>query len=406
MNRKVFLGALIMLLLVCSPAEVIEKEFTVKPGSKLNVDIETGGDLDVTGWDRDIVQVSITYHGSDCEDLSLLIEERAGDVYVKAECKFNDWDTDCNIDFEVMVPTIFNLDLESKGGDFSVSNVNGHMEGRTMGGDLDLVRLIGNLHFVTMGGEVELRNSEVDGLVKTMGGNVTIRDVVGDVKGKTMGGNVYYKNVTSKDGGILETSTMGGNVNIHSQNQNVKASTMGGNINASGKEVDVSTMGGDIDVSDAPNGADVHTMGGDIYIKYAGQYVKAKTMGGDIDIDAVDGKVKATTMGGDIEVTMIGDPKIGDRTIDLNSYGGDIIITVPDGLDMDLDIELSYTRNSRRNYKIDSDFTIDVEESDEWERSFLFGEPKKTIYASGIVGSGANHVKIKTTNGNISIKKN
>ncbi len=405
MDRKILTLTLIALFTIGLSAETVQKEFKTQPGDILKTDIETGGDLTITGWDRDVVNIMVNYHGSDCNDLDLALEKRSNIIFVGSECKYDNWDTNCDIAFEIMVPFEFDLDLESNGGDFIITNVKGRLEGKTMGGDLELVRLTGYLHFVSMGGEIDLRNSEVDGLVKTMGGNVTIRDVVGDVKGKTMGGNVYYKNVTSSDGGTIETSTMGGNVDIHSQNQSVKASTMGGNINASGKEVNVSTMGGNIDIANAPDGADVHTMGGDIYIKSAGKYIKAKTMGGDINVDAIDGKIKATTMGGDIEVVMVGDPKQGERSIELNSYGGDIVITVPDGLDMQIEIELAYTKSSRRDYKINSDFNLKIEESDEWERSFLFGEPKKTIYGSGVVGNGGNYVTIKTTNGNISLKK-
>ncbi len=404
MWRKIPVLLLAIIISAVSQAEIIEKEFVVEPNQTLYVDTEVGGDLAVTGWDKESVLVTTTFKGSACDDLDLDISLRSGDVYVNANCDHRNWGSDCDIEFKIMVPDHFNLDLESKGGDFTIINVTGRLEGETMGGDMEFVRLNGYMHFVTMGGEIDLRNSNVDGLVKTMGGSVTIRDVVGDIKGKTMGGNVYYKNVTSKDEGTLETSTMGGNIDIHSKNQSVKASTMGGNINASGTEVNVSTMGGDIDVKDASLGAKVHTMGGDIYVKSANIFVNAKTMGGDIDIDAIDGWIKAITMGGDIKVQMIGDPKSGERHVQLTSFGGDVDLRIPDGLDMEFDIELIYTKNHRRKYSITSDYNIKLEESDEWEKSF-FREPRKVIYGTGTVGDGTHLIKIKTTNGNIFIHK-
>ncbi len=405
MGRNILAILTITLITSWTPAETIEKEFTVKPGNTLFIDIEIGGDVKVTGWEKEIASVIVTYHGTDCDDIDLNIEQRSDNIYVIAESEFSNWDNHCSMDFEIMVPDHFDMDLESKGGDFSITNITGNMEGETMGGDMEFVRLTGDLHFVTMGGDIDVRNSEVDGLVKTMGGTVTIRDVVGDLKGKTMGGNVVYKNVTSRDGGSIETSTMGGNIDIHSKNQSVSASTMGGNIDASGTEVDVSTMGGDIDVKEATMGADVHTMGGDIYIKSANVYVKAKTMGGDIEVDALDGWMKGTTMGGDIEVNMIGDPSVGERHVQLTSFGGDVVLVIPDGMDMEFDIELAFTRKSRHNYQIQSDYDLTIEESDEWERSFMFGEPRKKILGSGVVGKGTHLIKIKTTNGNITIKK-
>ena len=198
---------------------------------------------------------------------------------------------------------------------------------------------------------------------------------------------------------------MGGNIDIDSEGGKIKAKTWGGNVDARADEVHASTMGGNINVRDAPLGADVHTMGGDIEIRSAKRYVKAKTMGGDIDIDRIDGWVQATTMGGDVDVTMTGNPEEGKRDVDISSMGGDVSLTVPAGLSMKFDIELAYTRRSRQNYKIVSDFDLQIEETDEWRRSYLMGSPKKYIYGSGIVSDGKNKIKIRTVNGNIHIRK-
>ena len=64
-------------------------------------------------------------------------------------------------------------------------------------------------------------------------------------------------------------------------------------------------------------------------------------MGGNIEIDAVDGLVKATTMGGDVNVRMVGDPAKGKRDVEIQSMGGDIMLTVPSALSMDFDITLT-----------------------------------------------------------------
>ncbi|MFH1853421.1 MAG: hypothetical protein ABIA75_13870, partial [Candidatus Neomarinimicrobiota bacterium] len=146
---------LILMVLAFSlwlPAEVIEKQFEVKPGSKLYVELEVGGDLVVTGWQKNVAQITVSKRGSDCRELDLRIEKISGDIHIEAESNYRDWDSDCQLDFEIMLPDNFDLDLETRGGDFNITNITGTMEGKTMGGDLDLIRLTGNLHFVTMGG--------------------------------------------------------------------------------------------------------------------------------------------------------------------------------------------------------------------------------------------------------------
>jgi len=156
-------------------------------------------------------------------------------------------------------------------------------------------------------------------------------------------------------------------------------------------------------VDSAPAGANVSTMGGDIRIRSAAVAVKAKTMGGDINLDAVDGGVRASTMGGDIVVKMIGDPTRGNRDVDLSSMGGDIELTVPANLSMDFDIKLTYTKNSSRSYKIDSEFPIKTEQSNDWDYSE--GTPRKYIFGTGKTGSGKYRIKLETTNGDIRILK-
>jgi DUF4097 and DUF4098 domain-containing protein YvlB len=163
-------------------------------------------------------------------------------------------------------------------------------------------------------------------------------------------------------------------------------------------------MGGEIEVDDAPGGADVSTMGGEIRIRSARKYIKAKTMGGEIKIDEIDGGVKATTMGGDVEVNMVGDPDKYDRDVVLSSMGGDIILTVPAGLSMDFDIKLTLTHRARDDeYRIISDFPIDIEKSGDWDS--MSRSDRRYIYGTGKVAGGKNKIRIDTINGDIIIKK-
>jgi DUF4097 and DUF4098 domain-containing protein YvlB len=144
-------------------------------------------------------------------------------------------------------------------------------------------------------------------------------------------------------------------------------------------------------------------MGGDITVESAGKFVKARTMGGDIEVDAVNGWVKATTMGGDVSVVMVGDPDRGKRDVEIKSMGGEIELEVPPGLSMEFDIELAYTKNSKRNYKIVSDFPMEIERTEKWKSRW--GSKRKYIYGTGKVKGGRNRIKIRTINGNIYIRE-
>lgn len=181
-------------------------------------------------------------------------------------------------------------------------------------------------------------------------------------------------------------------------------------------EVVISKMGGGIEVGDAPHGATLSTMGGGIHVGKAASFVKAKSMGGGIDIDHAEGSVDASTMGGGITIGSVEGPvkaesmgggirvrEVGtsnqERDIHLISKGGTIEVTVPKDFPMTVKITLAYTKNTDRQYHIIQHAGLDVHETGEWDHSEF--TPRKFIRASGIVGSGLNHVTIETVNGDV-----
>lgn len=351
----------------------LRREFNVAPGQRLEIHLETGGKISVTGWEREVVAVDARKSGRDCDLIAIEAEQRGSSVLVESEMVERANNIRCSLEIDVRVPSRFDVEVETMGGGVAITGVEGELSGQTMGGGLTLTRLRGRVDLTTMGGDIELTDSEVDGRVHTMGGRVRIEDVVGDVKGSSMGGNVVYRRVTDRAG------------------------------KGSGDEVRINTMGGSINVDDAPAGANVETMGGTVRVTSARGHVRAKTMGGDIDLGAVDGWIEATTMGGDIEARMTGDPAQGDRHVTLVSMSGDVTLEVPAGLDMQIDITLAYTRNSRGNYRITSDFPLQQTETDAWDEEN--GSPRKYIYGNSTIGAGTHRIRIETVNGNITLRR-
>jgi DUF4097 and DUF4098 domain-containing protein YvlB len=391
MKRAFLISLILVFLSVGAKPDTIEKEFKVAMGKKLELDLKTGGTIDITGWDKELVHFNIRLGGRDAKDCKVDFDERLQGVRVYSHHARHSQSHSTNLKFQIKVPKKFDIEIESNGGGISIANVEGTIGGKTMGGKLDLTKLKGYVDLRTMGGDVTVTDSDLDGEVKTNGGRVLIQDVTGDLRGSSMGGQMVRKNVTKRRG------------------------------DSTRDEVHISTMGGDINVDDAPSGADVQTMGGNIRIRSASKFVKAKTMGGaieigqangsvnvttmggNIQIDSVDGTVQATTMAGDINITMVGDPEKGDRSVKLKSMSGDVELTVPSKLSMAVDITLAYTRESSRNYKIISDFPIQLDSTKEWDHSR--GSPRKYIYGTGTIAGGRNRLRIETVNGDVYLKK-
>ena len=97
---------------------------------------------------------------------------------------------------------------------------------------------------------------------------------------------------------------------------------------------------------------------------------------------------------------MVGDPGVGRRDVEISSMGGEVRLVVPDGLDMEVVIRLSYTRrHANKNYSIHTDFPLDIRTPDQWERKG--GSPRKTIHGTGTIGAGTHKISIRTVNGNV-----
>jgi hypothetical protein len=349
-----------------------EKEYDLGMGKNLEVDLEYGGSITITGWDKEKLNVRLLSKGS-YNNYELNVENIADGIKVTTDIlksKHNHG----NIELEIKAPKKCNLELNTSGGEISIDSIEGEINGETKGGRLSLNNLKGKLHCSTMGGRIDLTSSNVDGEVSTMGGEINIEDVVGDIKGKSMGGSVSYKNVTNRKG------------------------------ESTGSAIILSTMGGGLNVDNAPGGTDLNTMGGEIKVGKAQKYVKAKTMGGNIKIKEVDGWVEATTMGGEISVNLLDELKNEKHNVKLKSMGGDITLYVPDNFSMDVDITLAYTKNNEDEVDIISDFNINKERTKEWDTSK--GSKKKYIYGTAKLNGAKNKVIIETVNGNVYLKKN
>ena len=373
MKNFKLISVLVLLPIFLFAQDKVKKEIETEPGKKLDIELTTGGSIEVTGWDKNVVSIVAHIRGGDKKDYNIDVDERSSGIKVEVSYEGRHHDRHGGVSLDIQVPSKYNLELETMGGDIMLKEIEGSFSGETMGGEIELYHLKGEVDLTTMGGEIKVEDCDLDGQVKTMGGEISLRDVVGDLDASTMGGEVSYRNVKRRD------------------------------ARSDAREIRISTMGGDIEVDDAPGGANVSTMGGEIHIRSAKKYVKAKTMGGDIEINEIDGGVKATTMGGDVTVKMVGDPDQYDRDVVLSSMGGDIILTVPDGLSMDFDIKLTITNRSSADYKIISDFPIDIEKSGDWDYSDR--SARRFIYGTGEVAGGKNKIRIDTVNGDIIIKK-
>lgn len=350
----------------------MEKELKAAYGQKLSIDLQTGGLLNISGWDKEMIWVKAYLDGKDSPDCKVDVLESAGGVKIVSLYAGGLHSHSTDFKFEIKMPEKFDIEIDSSGGGINIANLVGTVEGQTGGGRLTITRAKGNVRLSTGGGDISVSHSNLDGSVSTGGGQIVFEDVAGSVKGFTGGGKVTYKDVSS-----------------HTKP-------------ASADELRIRKAGGKINVDDAPNGADLQTGGGSIHVNSARGFVKASTGGGSITIDVIDGEVRATTGAGRIDVTMVGDSTSGRRDVYLTSGNGDITLVLPANISADFDIRLAYT-NTDKAYQIVSDFNLNQRSTNDWSNTE--GTSRKYIYGTGSIKGGNNKIKIDTVNGNIYIKR-
>ena len=424
-------------------AESITREFPAKKGQKLVIDLQVGADIEIEGWDADRIQVRVI-SDEEASDFDIRFIKNSWGLQIEAEyTRKNDSHRGGDIELEIKVPRTFDLDLHTLGGDIDIEEIRGTIKGRTLGGDLELSALNGYVELSTLGGDIEVSDSHLDGKLKTMGGDVQFDDVTGSVDGKTLGGDISYNNYHPSKASNYDTDREQEREaylrereaydRAQEEAQLRKREAQERKIEAVEREreayrrereayrrkreefrrerepytesrpIKINKMGGEINVPNASAGAEVKTMGGDIIIHRANEFVVATTFGGDIEIKEVDGWVKAKTFAGDIEVRLVGDSRNAKRDVELISFEGDVELIVPKNLDMNIEIELAYTKNYKEQTKIVSDFPLDIEESEGWERSN--DTLKRFLYAKGKTGSAQHSIRIETVNGNVYLKQ-
>jgi len=377
------LTALLALAPVAQGKDDYEKEIEVDPGQRIELEMKHGGSLEVTAWDQDLVRIVIFDEHRNLSDYDIEAESTRYGVRFSAELD-DRRENYTDLTVELTVPREFDIETSSAGGHIQIEGVTGEFEGRTGGGGITLVNVEGEADLSTGGGRIEILESNLDGRVSTGGGGALVRDVVGNVKVSSGGGIVSYENVRDRDGDLRGP----------------------GRIRAEGVSdgtILYNTAGGGIKLKSAPEGAIVNTGGGDIRIRGAERFVKASTGGGDIEIEVGDGWVAAGTGAGDIEVTVTDGFGDGEDGIDLSTGHGRITVTLPADASVTFDLDLMYTRNSRRDYDIDSDFELDLEHTKDWDSRR--GSPRKHIYGTASINGGRHKVIIDSVNGDIRIRK-
>ena len=297
--------------------------FQVEKDGRLDLNTRAG-DITISTWSKNEAVVNVQgVPASGAEDLRIRYE--GGILRVDYDSRRWSMNRRRGLRFKIDLPSDFDLDLRTGGGDIEVvGNLGGDVRSHTSGGDVTLRDI---------GGDVELTTS---------GGDIRVGTVGGDVHLQTSGGDIRVEKASAD----LDVQTSGGDIRIGHVGNELEAQTSGGDITIEyvGGESRIRTSGGDIEIGEILEDARITTSGGDIELRNAKGELQVKTAGGELELLNVTGSIDAKTAGGEIlaEIT----PE-GSKGSSLISAGGDIVLYVDSEAKATIEARIRVDKRSR-----------------------------------------------------------
>ena len=298
-----------------------------------------------------------------------------GGVYVNGELAGSrSHDQSMAAEYDIKLPSRFNLDVQTQGGDIGLEgSIQGEARLTTAGGDIHTMDVTGPVRVETAAGSISLGNLGARADVRNAGGSINIGNVWGDAAIETSGGGIQVGQVK----GTLRAETAGGDVVIAGAAGQVMAQTAGG-------QIQVGPTGGSVRAE---------TAGGSILLRGARGRVVAETAGGSIDLLQLDAGVRATTNVGRI----LAEFDTGAKTFaasELETSMGDVYVYLPANLPLTIDAAI----DAAAGHHIVTDFPLSIMGDKE-----DFSE--RTIRGRGTLNGGGEVLRIRTVAGNIEIRK-
>lgn len=276
-------------------------------------------------------------------------------------------------DVTVTVPRDMELvKIETEGGAIVTTGISGRLEAQSGGGSIHLDDIGGAISAETGGGSIDVGNVGSDLTVRTGGGGIHIGSAKGKIAAESGGGSVEL--VSGLQGASLETG--GGSIHVDKCTGKLK----------------VSTGGGSIDLGQISGPVQMETGGGSLKVSSSTGTVKAETGGGSIELWGVP-SAHVETGAGAITAKFISAAERTDSSLE-TGVGDVTVYLVPN-----INITIRASIEAANGHQIISDFPeIKVSsEGGQWE--------PKLISAEGNLNGGGPVLKVRTTMGNIYIRR-
>ncbi len=131
-----------------------------------------------------------------------------------------------NVGFRIFVPEQTATILHTADGNISLEGLTGNQECKTSDGNISISKIKGQTTGTSSDGNVNLNGINGSVYVRTSDGNISLEDISGNVQSTTSDGNIHLNTIN----GDIESVTSDGDIKISRSNGNISARTSDGHI--------------------------------------------------------------------------------------------------------------------------------------------------------------------------------
>ncbi|HXG01022.1 MAG TPA: DUF4097 family beta strand repeat-containing protein [Bacteroidota bacterium] len=248
--------AIVTVVAVHSGEKTFDQSFPVSAGGTLNLKTDLGSVeiVGVEGGTEASIHAIVQGRQRDVDEFEITAKATPMGVEVvgrspRARRWWSSGTNDLTASFVVKVPAYYNITVQTAGGNLTIKDIRGKIEGGTSGGDITLHTVNGTVELKTSGGNVHAEKIEGMAKLGTSGGNVRITRARGDIDVTTSGGNIALAEIEGK----VRAETSGGDIVVRLKDayKGISARTSGGNIDitvppALAATIDAETSGGEV----------------------------------------------------------------------------------------------------------------------------------------------------------------
>jgi hypothetical protein len=213
--------------------------YELQPGGHLDL-TNTNGSVEVTGWDRNSIEVSGTKYASDqgaLDHVQVKVDAHGDSARISTELPKGDWwhGGGYGVHYRIHVPRRIKLDrLETTNGQISAENLEGGGRVSSTNGKLSLTHLTGDYRATTTNGGIEWEECSGDETAETTNGAVRAHHKAGSMQAESTNGSIDLTLEQPTERKPIRVSTTNGSVTLavaQYRGNPIKAETTHGTVN-------------------------------------------------------------------------------------------------------------------------------------------------------------------------------